>query len=200
MNEVLGLTAGNAIEIMESVEFLKNENREARLNEVVISLCVEMLIVAGIENDHDAARSKVESAITSGNAAEVFSRMVAALGGPVDFVENYPNYLPKAAIIKPVHADETGILAKVDAHAVGSAIIELGGGRKELGDALDLAVGLSDVASIGEMVGADRPLAVIHASNEDEAALAAEMIRDACTISADKPADRPVVIDILTAE
>ena len=63
-----------------------------------------------------------------------------------------------------------------------------------------MSVGLSDVASIGEMVGADRPLAIIHASNEDDAALAAEMIRDACTISAEAPADRPVVVEILTAE
>ena len=200
MNEVLGQTAGNAIEIIESVEFLKNENREPRLNEAVVSLCAEMLIVADIEGNHDAARAKVESAITSGDAAEVFSRMVAALGGPADFMEKYADYLPMASVIKPAHSDETGILAKVDAHAVGSAIIELGGGRKELGDELDLSVGLSDVASIGEMVGADRPLAVIHASSEDDAALAAELIRDACTISAEKPADRPVVVEILTAE
>jgi len=200
MNEVLGQTAGNAIEIIESVEFLKNENREPRLNEVVVSLCAEMLIVGGIENNHDTARTKVETAITSGDAAEVFSRMVAALGGPTDLMEKYADYLPTASIIKPVHSDETGILAKVDAHAVGSAIIELGGGRKELGDELDLSVGLSDVASIGEMVGADRPLAVIHASSEDDAALAADLIRDACTISAEKPADRPVVAEILTAE
>jgi thymidine phosphorylase len=200
MNEVLGQTAGNAIEIMESVEFLKNENREPRLNEVVVALCAEMLIVAGSENDHDAARAKIESAITSGNAAEKFSRMVAALGGPADFLENYADYLPKAAIIKPVHPGESGILAKVDAHAIGSAIIELGGGRKELGDELDLAVGISDVASIGEMVGTDRPLGVVHAANEDDAELAAEMIRDACTISAEEAADRPVIIEILTAE
>jgi thymidine phosphorylase len=200
MNEVLGQTAGNAIEIMESVEFLKNENREPRLNEVVVALCAEMLIVAGSENDHDAARAKIESAITSGNAAEKFSRMVAALGGPADFVENYADYLPKATIIKPVHPGESGILAKVDAHAIGSAIIELGGGRKELGDELDLAVGISDVASIGEMVGTDRPLGVVHAANEDDAELAAEMIRDACTISAEEAADRPVIIEILTAE
>ncbi len=59
MNEALGQTAGNAVEIAESVEFLKNENREARLNEVVVALCAEMLIVTGIEENNGAARSKV---------------------------------------------------------------------------------------------------------------------------------------------
>jgi len=200
MNEVLGQTAGNAIEIIESIEFLKNENRETRLNEVVAALCAEVLIVAGIESDNSAARERVESAITSGDAVEKFSRMVAELGGPVDFVEKYSDYLPKAAIEKPVHPDETGILAEVDAHAVGSAIIELGGGRQQLGDALDLSVGLTDVAAIGDMVGADRPLAIVHASREEDADLAASMIRDACTISAAKPAERPIIVETLTAD
>jgi thymidine phosphorylase len=200
MNEVLGRTAGNAIEIAESVAYLRNEHRESRLNEVVIALCTEMLTVAGIEEGRDAARKRIETSITSGNAAEVFSRMIAALGGPADFVENYSDYLPKAAIDRPVYADRKGILAGVDAHAVGSAIVELGGGRKRLGDELDLAVGISDIARIGEVVGTDRPLAVIHASSDDDADRAAALIRNACTISADKPTDRPLVYETLTAD
>lgn len=200
MNEVLGQTAGNAIEVAESVEFLKNENREARLNEVIVALCAEMLIVTGIEKEHGAARAKVETSITSGDAAEKFSSMVSELGGPADFLEKYTDYLPKAAIDKPVHPDEAGILAAVDAHTVGNAIIELGGGRQQLGDELDLSVGISDVAPIGEMVGADRPLAIVHASSEEDADLAASLIRDACTISSDKPAERPIIVDTLIAE
>ena len=200
MNEVLGLTAGNALEIAESVEFLKNENRDPRLNEVVSALCAEMLIVTGIEQEPGAARAKVEVSITSGSAVEKFSQMVAELGGPTDFVEKYTDYLPRAAIEKPVRAAESGILAEVDAHAIGSAIIELGSGRQQLGDKLDLSVGISDVATIGEIVGTDRPLAIVHASSEADADLAASLIRDACTISADKPAERPVIVETLTAE
>ncbi len=200
MNEALGQTAGNAIEIAESVEFLKNETREHRLNEVVVALCAEMLIVAGLESTKDAAKGRVEAAITSGEAIEVFSRMVAELGGPSNFVDRYTEYLPKASILKPVLPGDVGFLAEVDAHAVGNAIIELGGGRQHLGDELDLAVGISDIASIGELVGTDRPLAIIHAASEETAELAAGMIRDACTISADEPAERPVICETLTAE
>ncbi len=200
MNEVLGQTAGNALEIAESVEFLKNETREHRLNEVVVALCTEMLIVTGLETAEEAARGRVETAITSGEAVEVFSRMVTELGGPVDFVENYTEYLPKASVLKPVHPSDVGFLAEVDAHAVGNAIIELGGGRQHLDDDLDLAVGMSDIASIGELVGTDRPLAVVHAASEEVAELAAGLIRDACTISADKPDERPIVCETLTSE
>jgi thymidine phosphorylase len=159
-----------------------------------------MLIVAGIEQEPAAARAKVEASITSGSAVEKFSQMVAELGGPTDFVEKYTDYLPRAAIEKPVRSSESGILTEVDAHAIGSAIIELGGGRQQLGDKLDLSVGISDVATIGEIVGTDRPLAIVHASSEADADLAASLIRDACTISADKPAERPVIVETLTAD
>ncbi len=200
MNEVLGQTAGNAVEIAESVEFLTNNNRESRLNEVVAALCAEMLVLTGVEKDHSAARGKVETAITSGEAAEKFSRMVAELGGPADFLDKYAEYLPKAAIYKPVQLSEVGYLAGTDAHAIGHAIIEIGGGRLQLGVELDLAVGISNFAQIGEMVGPDRPLGVVHAASEEDAGLAAGLIREACTISADQPAERPVICEKLTAE
>ena len=200
MNEVLGHTAGNAVEIAESIEFLTNNNRESRLNEVVAALCAEMLVLTGVEKDDNAARGKVETAITSGEAAERFSRMVAELGGPADFLERYTEYLPKAAICKPVQPGEAGYLADTDAHAIGNALIEIGGGRQQLGDELDLAVGITDFAQIGEMVGPDRPLGVVHAASEEDADLAAGLIREACTISADQPAERPVIYENLTAE
>ena len=200
MNEVLGHTAGNAVEIAESIEFLTNNNRESRLNEVVAALCAEMLVLTGVDKDDNAARGKVETAITSGEAAERFSRMVAELGGPADFLERYTEYLPKAAICKPVQPGEAGYLADTDAHAIGNALIEIGGGRQQLGDELDLAVGITDFAQIGEMVGPDRPLGVVHAASEEDADLAAGLIREACTISADQPAERPVIYENLTAE
>jgi len=200
MNEVLGQTAGNAVEIIESVEFLKDENREPRLNEVVVALCSEMLILTGLEKNHETARKNVEKAISSGDAAEVFARMVSELGGPADFLEKFTDYLPKAEIYRPASPTEAGFLAAVDTHVIGNAITELGGGRQKLGDELNLAVGISDVAPIGAMVGTDRPLAVVHAASEEDAELAAGLIREACTISADKPAERPLVYKTLTAD
>ena len=96
MNEVLGSTAGNALEIDESVRFLRNEYREPRLNEVVIALCAEMLLIGGIEQDRDAAMRRCDEAVTSGAAAEVFGRMVTALGGPADFMDNAALHLARS--------------------------------------------------------------------------------------------------------
>lgn len=199
MNECLGTTAGNALEIAESVEFLRNEKRDSRLNQVVAALCAEMLLVSGLENDQAIAEARVETAITSGRAAEIFDRMVKGLGGPSGFVSSYQQHLPAAPVVQPVFALEEGILAAVDTFQLGNAVIELGGGRRVLGEKLDLSVGISDVAGIGSRIGKQEPLAVIHASCEDQAAIAADIIRTACTVSTAAPPVRPVICKTLVA-
>ena len=200
MNECLGLTAGNAVEIAESIEYLKNNQRESRLDEVVMSLCAEMLVMTGLDSDRAAARAKVDEAVTSGRAAEVFARMVHALGGPGDIVDNYEKHLPAAAVAQAVFAVDAGFVAAVDAFALGNTIIELGGGRRTMGDELDLSVGLTNVAPIGSTVDKERPLAVIQASSDDTAQVAAAMIREAYEISESPPAERPVIYSTLAAD
>jgi thymidine phosphorylase len=197
MNECLGRTAGNALEIAEAMQFLAGDIREPRLDEVVTGLTAEMLVATGLEPDRAEARRQTGQAVTSGRAAEVFGKMVAGLGGPADFVERHTDYLPAATVRLPVHAETSGYLQAVDALRIGNAIVELGGGRRRMGDSLDLAVGLSDVATIGETVDAERPLAVVHASSVDSAELAAKRIRVACTIGDAPPSERPVIQDIV---
>ena len=196
MNEVLGTTAGNALEIAESMRYLRNEEREPRLDDVTLALCAEMVLVGGLEDDRSAARKRCEDAVASGRAAEIFGRMSAALGGPSDFVERYDSYLAKAPVIRAVHAE--GVVTEVNARAVGNAIIELGGGRRQIGEQLDLAVGFSNIASIGTAVDSERPLAVIHAASEDDADRAARNILSACKIGDSAAAERPTIAEILT--
>lgn len=197
MNENLGLTAGNAVEVRESIEFLAGARREPRLLEVTQGLVAEMLLVGGLEADRPAARARADAALESGRAAEVFARMVAALGGPSDLVEHPDRHLPVAPIVRAVHADTPGIVQAVDGRRFGNAIIELGGGRRKVDDELDLSVGIVDVAPIGSHVGTDRPLAVIHAADEATAEVAARMAREAYMIGSGRPADRPVVLRTL---
>lgn len=193
MNECLGRTAGNALEITEVVEFLTDRHRESRLNEVVCALSAEMLIAGGIEADDGQARDRVEQAIVSGAAAEKFGRMVAALGGPKDFVENPGAYLPVAKLQRPVKAAASGIVTAVDTFRLGNAVIELGGGRRSLGEALDLSVGLTGIVSTGSTVEKGAAIATIHAADEDSASVAAAIVSDACTIANDAPSARPVI-------
>ena len=196
MNEVLGSTAGNALEIEESILFLRNEVREPRLNEVTIALCAEMLIVAGVCSDRTEAASRCEEAVSSGQAAEKFASMVQALGGPGDLLDKHTIHLPKAPVIRPVIAE--GIVSAVNARAVGNAIIELGGGRREVGQKLDLSVGFSSIAPIGSELGKDAPLAIIHAASENDAELAEENLLAAVSLAGEAPPERPVICEILT--
>lgn len=196
MNEVLGRTAGNALEIAETVRYLRNDEREPRLDEVVLGLCAEMLIATGIESYRAAALARCDEAVSSGRALEIFGKMVAALGGPSDFVENSERHLVKANIVRPIHAE--GYLAKADTRGIGNAIIELGGGRRRVGESLDLSVGFSEIAAIGTLLDSNTPLAVLHAADEADAAKAEALFRAACSTNSEAPSKAPVVTEILT--
>lgn len=200
MNETLGFTAGNAVEMRESVAYLSGGPREPRLDEVVLALCAEMLVLGGLEKDRSAARRRADAAVTSGKAAEVFGRMTAALGGPADFLERSEHYLPSARVKAPVPAPRQAYLAAVNARALGNAIIELGGGRRRADDKIDLSVGFTDVAPIGAAVGDARPLAMVHAASEADAQRAIESMQRACTIATAPPKARPVICETLEPE
>jgi len=196
MNEVLGSTVGNALEIEESILFLRNDVRESRLNEVTMALCSEMLIVAGEATDRSEAAARCEDAVVSGKAAEKFAAMVEALGGPGDLLEKHAGYLSKAPFVRPVLAE--GTVTAVDTRAVGNALIELGGGRRQVGEKLDLSVGFSDVVPIGTSLDSSAPLAVIHAASEDDAERAEQSLLAAVTLGDGAPPERPVICEILT--
>jgi thymidine phosphorylase len=195
MNEVLGTTAGNAVEIRESVRYLRNEVRESRLDDAVLSLCAEMVLLGGLAEDRDSARAQCERAVSSGKAAELFAKMIAALGGPNDFVDNYDKYLVRAPVTRDLYAE--GFAVGVDARAIGNAIIELGGGRRAVGQRLDLSVGFTNIASIGTRLDSERPLATIHAASEADADRAAENLLRAYEFGDSAPVSRPVIHEIV---
>ena len=186
MNQVLGSTAGNAVEVQEAVTFLTGGDRDPRLHVVVLTLGAEMLRLGGMADDVDAARGMLSAVLDGGRAAEKFNNMVAALGGPADFIEKADGYLPQASVVKPIFAGQSGHIAAMDVRAIGMAIVELGGGRRLPGDAIDHAVGLTDVRGLGDPVGADQPIAVLHAGSEDAWNAAADKV-DAATAIAEEP-------------
>ena len=194
MSQILGRTAGNALEVHESVRYLKNEHRDSRLDEVTVAICSEMLLTSGLESDPQLARQRVEHTIFSGQAAEKFSRMVYELGGPQDFMEKPDKYLASAAVVAPVFADEEGFVGSVDVRAIGNMIVSLGGGRRVVTDKLDHTVGLSDIAAIGEPVGVDRPIATLHASNQETFDMASSTLKAAYGLSGSaKESEDPIV-------
>jgi len=175
MNQVLGRNVGNALEVAETIDYFKG-NRDDRLHDNVMSLAAEMLVLGGIADDAAAGRARAEDSLASGKATEAFARMVAALGGPADFVERSAEYLPAAPVIVPCLSESSGVVSGMNARDVGIAVVGLGGGRRRASDGIDYAVGLSDVCSVGDEIEPDQPLAMIHAASEDAANAAASEI------------------------
>jgi thymidine phosphorylase len=196
MNQVLGRTAGNAIEVREAIQFLRNENINPRLYDVTMDLTGELLAIGGLAADMKAGRALAQAQLKNGRAAEIFARMVVELGGPPRIIDNYEKLLPLAPVTLELKTKEQGVVTAVDTRALGVAIIEMGGGRRLASDKIDHSVGLSHIAAIGE--SADRPLAVIHARDEANAHKAAALLRAAFTIGNAAPAATPAVKEHIT--
>lgn len=182
MNQVLASSAGNAVEVREAVQFLTGEYRNPRLLEVTMALCAEMLVLGKLATDSDDARAKLQQVLDNGKAAECFGKMVAGLGGPKDFIEHYDNYLEKAEIIKPVYAEQSGVVSAMDTRAIGMAVVAMGGGRRVATDSIDYAVGFDHFIRLGETAGADKPLAMIHARTEEQWQEAAKALQAAIKV------------------
>ncbi len=151
MDHPLASAAGNAVEMQNAVDFLRQTKVDRTLWDVTVALGAEMLVSAGIAMDADTGARMMEGAFTSGQAAEKFAGMVEALGGPADFMDRPQHYLPLPPVELVVEAPREqseklkGRLA-FDTRQIGMAVIELGGGRTRPQDPVDHAVGIVDIA------------------------------------------------------
>jgi thymidine phosphorylase len=193
MDEPLASAAGNALEVAYAVDYLTGRRREGRFHEVTMALGVEMLRLGGLARDEDEGRRRMEEAVTSGAAAERFARMVSGLGGPADLLENPGRHLAAAPVIRAIEPAESGNVAAIDTRALGLAVVALGGGRTRPEDAVDPAVGLTELAGIGQEVGEGAPLAVIHARDEASAERAAQTVRRAYAVADLDAATTPLI-------
>ncbi len=196
MNEPLASAAGNAVEVVNAVRFLTGEARDSRLEDVTLQLVAEMLVLGGLVQNEQAGLAKAREVLDSGAAAQVFGRMVSALNGPNNFVENYVNYLPLAPVIIPILAQKSGIISTIDARGIGLAVIGLGGGRTRADQNIDHAVGFVDLKPVGAIVQAGEPIAFVHARKVDDASIAAQALKKMYSIEegAEQPAPRPIII------
>jgi thymidine phosphorylase len=198
MDRVLGRTAGNAVEVRESIDHLTGAASDERLREVTLALSADLLVLGGLQPDTTRAREAAEQALDGGAAAERFAAMVVGLGGPADLLEAPDRHLPTAAVTVAAEPVEAGVVTRVDVRAVGLAVVALGGGRTREDEPVDHSVGLTEVAAPGEKVApGGRPLAVVHASDEDGARRATTALRAAYTLGDSAPEAPPVVLEVL---
>ncbi len=194
MSQPLATAAGNALEVAEVMETLTGTSVNTALWDLTAALGGEALALGGIAADADDGAARIEQALESGAAAEWFGRMVAAQGGPADFVERWPDRLPAAPITREVPCPEVGHVTAIDGFKLGLAVVHLGGGRLREGDKINPSVGLTDMAGLGEEVDPDLPLALVHAATEAQADEAVRAVLAAYTIGEVAPAEPPLVM------
>jgi pyrimidine-nucleoside phosphorylase len=196
MDRPLGRACGNALEVEEAIATLKGEGPDD-LVEVTIALAAEMLVMAGVAADHDAARADLTDALSSGKAADQFRRIIEAQGGNPDVLDD-PARLPQAAACELFTAHRAGFVQRVEPRTIGKGIIALGGGRTTMADTVDAAVGFVITAKPGDWVEAGEPLASVYARDRTGIERGRSTLRLAITIGDEAEPPLPLVSHRLT--
>jgi pyrimidine-nucleoside phosphorylase len=191
MDRPLGRACGNALEVEESILALRGEG-PPDLMSVTYALGAEMLVLAGVAVDHDAARRRMEQAIGTGRAAEHFQKMIEAQGGNPAVVDD-PALLPQAREVELYAAPRRGFVARVEPRAVGRGITALGGGRTTMEDTLDLSVGFMISVRPGDWVEHGEPMATIFARDRAGVEAGRSALRTAITIADEADPPLPLV-------
>ncbi|WP_286268996.1 thymidine phosphorylase [Thalassotalea hakodatensis] len=187
MNQVLGFSAGNALEMIETVDYLTGKSRCPRLHGVTVELACSMLISAGVTQDKGTAEVLVNKALSSGQAAERFDRMISQLGGPTDFIENPWKTMQKAEQVGDIVADKSGYISEMNTRKIGMQVVGMKGGRTANGQKIDHSVGFNAIKPLGAKVCAGDVIARCHANNKQELAIASQGYLDAVSISESTP-------------
>jgi thymidine phosphorylase len=195
MNQPLGWTAGNSLELNEAIDFLTGSRRNPRMEEVVIGIALEMLKSGGLAKNSGEGRKQLYSVLDNGQAAERFAQNIREQGGPADLLEKRSAYLESAPLIRPVVAPESGWISAVDTREMGMAVLRLGGGRMQVEDTIDPRVGFSEMLSVGDAVERGQSLCMVHAGNEGELQAAMERVTVAISISAEETEPLPAIYE-----
>ena len=195
MDQPLGWAVGNALEVKEAISVLKGE-KGGDLLELCLTLGSCMLTEAGLAGSIEEARTKLEKTISDGTALEKLSQMVTAQQGDGRDVYD-TSRLPLAPVQMEVTALEGGYVRRIEAEQVGLVSMHLGGGRATKDSEIDLSVGLVLHKKVGDSVEAGESLATIHASSQEKAAEAAELLRACYSLSPDPVQRSPFIKDII---
>ncbi len=192
MGQPLGQYVGNALEVREAIEYLRGELVPPDLHEVTMALGANMLVLAGVAGDVSEGREILEEKLNSGKALEKFARFVEAQGGNPDVVEDI-TLLPMAPVAREVFAQADGYIAGFDTFGIGMLGVEMGAGRKKIGDIIDPRVGFRFLAKTGDFVRTGEPVAIVFASDIYQAEYAAEKLAGLIRMSEER-VEPPTII------
>jgi pyrimidine-nucleoside phosphorylase len=191
MNSPLGHAVGNALEMIEAIEYLKG-NYLPDTYELTTVLTAQMLISAGLADNDTVAAKMIESAVSSGKALEKFREIIIAQGGNPHVLDDY-NMFAKAQAVVPILAEAEGYVHEIDSRAIGYALVRIKAGRMVVSDTIDYGAGALLFPKIGDQIVKGAKLGEVHAANFEVAQEVAELIRQAYRISP-LPKEKEVLI------
>ena len=196
MDQPLGLSVGNALEVREAIETLMGKGPED-FEELCLVLGSQMLIAGEKAGSVQEAEKKLKEVIADGSALRKLAEFVEAQGGDSRAVYN-PDMLPRAEIVRPVPAPESGYIGSIVCDEVGICSLILGGGRETKESEIDLSVGLTLCRKVGDYVRKGDPLVVVHGNAEKRVEEAAGRYLRACRITDAPPCPGPLIKAVFT--
>lgn len=195
MTQVLGLTAGNALEVREAIDTLKGKGPED-LQELSVILAAHMLVLGKKFSQLADAEEKIREIIASGKGLGKFAEIIEAQGGKLDYgSENYG--LPQAGLKEELKSERADYIASLDALEVGRAAMLLGAGRERIGDKIDYVVGIELRKKRGDFVHRGDILAVIHANDHNRLDMVQKRLISAYHFCSEPVAESPLIIDTI---
>ncbi|MBR1703311.1 MAG: pyrimidine-nucleoside phosphorylase [Lachnospiraceae bacterium] len=192
MDQPLGRAVGNALEVKEAIATLQGQGPEDFV-ELCLTLGSQMLLAGGKAQTTEEARQKLEAVIADGSALKKLASFVEAQGGDSAAVYD-PELLPKATIIQPVPAPQSGFVQQIACDEIGICSLLLGGGRETKESEIDLSVGLILEKKVGDPVEKGEPLAFLHGNDSRKLEAAEKRFLAAYRISEEKPEKRSGII------
>ncbi len=195
MDQPLGRSIGNAVEVTEAVETLKGKG-PADTRELTLELTALMTVVTGLHSSVEIARGELAQRLDDGQALDVFRKMVIAQGGDPRFIDD-PTALPQPGHRQWVTAPSSGYVADVDALAIGRVVLQLGGGRTKTDDTIDYAAGIEALVQQGDYVEKGEPLMCLLAKSPSQTEALLPLASSSITLSPEKPPARKLILETL---
>ncbi|HLZ24385.1 MAG TPA: thymidine phosphorylase [Ktedonobacterales bacterium] len=192
MDQPLGRTVGNALELAEALAILRGEG-PADVTALCLHETATLLVLAGLVPNEEAGHARAERSVADGSGLAKLAEVIAAQGGDARQIED-PARLPQAPYREMIAAPRSGYITRMDAERIGMAAVRLGAGRMKKGDAIDHAVGLVLQAKVGERLKAGAPLVEVHAREAAQVASVRAELLSAYTWGEEAPAQPPLLL------
>ena len=195
MDQPLGRSVGNALEVIEAIETLKGRGPKD-LESLSLELAARMIVAGGLAPTLEVGRAKARDALTSGRGLQTFQSVIELQGGDPR-VCDAPSLLPKARATVDVRADQDGRVLRTGCRAIGHAAMLLGAGRERVDSQVDPAVGIVLHKKVGDLVIQGEPIATLHVNERDRLSEALALVQGAISVGRGMSPPNPLIRAIL---